>query len=129
MLAVDKYREVPRKSMFLAGLFSALLPGVGQIYSGHDADGITAFLFNGLFIGAASALYHLENRAETGHGASIFFGFVGLVFYISNITGAMASAKRYNIYQERSFQQRIRNRFLNLNFLERTSGISFQSNF
>ncbi len=129
LLAVDKYREVPRKSMFLAGLFSALLPGAGQIYSGHDADGITAFLFNGLFIGAASALYHLENRAETGHGASIFFGFVGLVFYISNITGAMASAKRYNIYQERSFQQRIRNRFLNLNFLERTSGISFQSNF
>ncbi|HNE25369.1 MAG TPA: hypothetical protein PLG78_19500, partial [Leptospiraceae bacterium] len=63
------------------------------------------------------------------HGGSIIMGILGLGFYLTNITGAAASAGRFNTFQERKFQQTIRDRFFNIDFVEQTSDIRFETSF
>ncbi len=122
---VMKYQEKPRKSLLLAGSLSALLPGAGQIYSDHTADGITAFFYNFVFLGGAAGFYSLENRAHRPHTLSLISGGIGLFFYIANITGGIASAKRYNIFQERQLQEKVRKSFFNVEFVEKGGRIRF----
>ena len=129
LTSMKAFEDRPRKSQWLAGFFSALLPGSGQWYAGHEVDGLVAFFFNAFFIGSAVALYDLERAADRPHTASGVFGVVGLFFYITNIAGAVASARRYNIYQERVFQQEVRDRFFNADFVERNSGVQFRMKF
>ncbi|MCB1306879.1 MAG: hypothetical protein KDK30_01805 [Leptospiraceae bacterium] len=126
---LEAFEELDRKSAILAGVFSAVLPGSGQIYSEHYADGTVAFFFNTMFLGSAAIMYDLERRADSGHAASAVFGIFGLMFYLSNIGGAYKSAERYNHYQERKFHQEIRDIFFNLDYVERTSGITFTETF
>ncbi len=129
LTALKEFQDQPAKSPWLAGAFSAALPGAGQVYAGHEVDGMIAFFFNLFFIGSALALYDLERAADRPHTASGVFGVVGLFFYVTNIVGAVASAKRYNIHQERVFQQDVRDRFFNTDFVERTSGVQFRVKF
>lgn len=129
LTALEQFQKRPRKSGWLAGIFSSVLPGSGQWYAGHEVDGLMAFFFNAFFLGSAAALYDLERAADRPHTASGVFGFVGLFFYITNIVGAVASAKRYNMHQERVFQQEVRDRFFNTDYVERASGIQFRIDF
>jgi len=126
---IKKYKNIPRKSPLVAGVLSAILPGSGQYYAAHRADAFTAFYFNSLFIGSAAVTYNLERAAGHKPGASVFFGVIGLFFYITNIIGGVGSAKRWNLYQERKFQQQIRDRFLNIDYAEKQSGVSFRTGF
>ncbi|MCE9598333.1 MAG: hypothetical protein K8S54_10235 [Spirochaetia bacterium] len=126
---MQKFEQLPRKSVLLAAGLSSILPGSGQIYSGHVADGISSFAFTSVVCGSAAYMNHLETKAKSSHTGSIVTGLLGLGFYLVNITGAVASAQRYNNYQERKFQQNIRERFFNLDFVEKSSGIVFQTNF
>ncbi len=125
LTSMSAYTEISRKNQILAGFFSAVLPGSGQLYAGHTADALSAFFFNSMFIGSASVIYNLENRAGRSHTASGIFGFVALIFYLSNITGAIAAASQTNVYNERKFQSEIREKFFNLDYVQDTSGISF----
>lgn len=129
LASMDRYTTLPKKRLWLSGLLSAGLPGSGQIYARHVSDGITAFLYNFILIGSAVSLYNLEEKSHSPHAASIVVGSVGLVFYTSNIAGAMAAAKEYNTYQERLFQQEIRNNFFNLDYVERSAGFRFTTKF
>ncbi len=129
LTALDEYESLDQKSPWLAGTFSAVLPGSGQIYAGHYADGATAFFFNAMFLGSAVVMYDLENRAGSGHVASGIFGVVGLMFYLANVGGAYQTAVRYNVYQERKFHEDIRDSFFHLDYIQKTSGVSFQTNF
>ncbi|MBL8018524.1 MAG: hypothetical protein JNM27_02570 [Leptospirales bacterium] len=126
---LEKFDQVPRKSPILAAGLSAIVPGSGQIYSGHVADGISSFAFTSVLCGSAAYMNHLETKAKSNHAGSIVTGILCLGFYLVNITGAVASAQRYNNYQERKFHQEIRERFFNLDFVEKNSGIVFQTNF
>jgi len=76
-----------RKSPFLAGLFSFLMPGLGQVYLGYYQRGfVHAAVFVG-FIGALSSIHH---------GPEAMFG-VGLgFFYLYNIVDAARRATLYN---------------------------------
>jgi len=123
--SMNAYETIPRKSMYLAGFLSAVLPGSGQFYAGHTADAMTTFFFNSIFIGASATLNILETRTGGGHAASGIFSIIALFFYITNISGAISAAKQYNNFQERHFQQEIREKFFNLDYLEKTSGLSF----
>ncbi|MCB1303035.1 MAG: hypothetical protein KDK37_02100 [Leptospiraceae bacterium] len=124
-----EFDRVPRKSPWIAGGLAMLLPGAGHVYTEQYSDAALAFFWNGLFLGGGAYLYSLENRANTGHGGSIVFGVAGLIFYLANITGASASAYRYNYFHERQFQQKIRERFFNLDFIEKQSGLSFETSY
>ncbi len=127
--ALDEYERTPQKSPWLAGGLSALLPGAGQIYSEHYVDGVTAFFFNGMFLGSAAIMYDLENRANRPHVASAAFGVVGVFFYLANVFGAAQSAHRYNTYQTRLFHQEVRDTFFNVDYVDRTSGIVIEVRF
>lgn len=129
LTAMTTYNEIPRKSVWLAAGLSALLPGSGQVYSRNVADGLTAFAFTSVLCGSAAYMNHLETRSHSGHGGSIIMGILGLGFYLTNITGAAASAGRFNTFQERKFQQTIRDRYFNIDFVEQTSDIRFDTSF
>jgi tetratricopeptide (TPR) repeat protein len=127
--SLDRYQELPRKSPALAAILSAILPGAGQVYAEQTVDGITLFFYNAIFIGSAAYANHLETVARRPHTGSALLGTVGALFYLSGITGAASSANRFNIYQERLFQQEIRDRYLNLDAVERSSGIAIRASY
>lgn len=79
------------KSETLAGVLSAILPGMGKIYTENYSDGITAFLFTTV-LG-----YLTYNNFQNDHKirAWIFAGLTSF-FYAGNIYGSAASARIYN---------------------------------
>jgi TolA-binding protein len=99
---IDRYRELPEKSMVLAGVMSAILPGSGYIYAEHYGDGITAFLINGLFIAGTITAIHQENYAVAG-----IVGGVGVPFYLGNIYGSANAAKKWNLGVRNEIIQKI----------------------
>ncbi len=122
---MDMRERVGRKYPWLAGVFSAILPGSGQIYASHEADGITAFLINAVFLTAAGTLYNHEHALGQTHEVSGAFALVGSFFYTANVVGAFASAKRYNIYQDRVFHEKLRRTYFNIDFVEKSANIRF----
>ena len=120
-----EYENLDRKSPWLAGGLAVIFPGAGHVYTEHYTDAVLSLFWNGVFLGGGAYLYSLERKAEVGHGGSIVFGLAGLIFYAANITGAVSSAHRYNYFQERRLQQKIRERYFNLDFIEKHSGLTF----
>jgi hypothetical protein len=91
-----------RKSGFLAGMFSAIIPGSGKLYAGKPHEMFTAFLPVALNFAQAAEGYYYK-KLESPH--LYFFGSVGTVFYVSNIYGSARAAKRKN----EEFNEKIRN--------------------
>lgn len=125
LLALDKFEAVPRKSPWAAGILSAFVPGAGQIYAKAVSDGLTSFAFTAVLGGSAAYMNHLETKAGRNHTGSLITGLLAASFYVAGITGATAAANRYNAYHERQFHAEIRERFFNLDFVEKSSGITF----
>lgn len=88
---LDDVSRLKRKSPFISGISSVIIPGSGYIYSGHTKTGISSLLFNSLF---AFATY--SNFKSGNPGMGLLTGLFGLAFYISNIQGAVKSTHRYN---------------------------------
>ncbi len=83
--------NLPHKSLTVAGVLSALIPGLGKIYAGEIGDGITAFIFNGILGFLA------YDNFKAGHKTRgwIFSGLTAF-FYAGNIYGSVAAAQIYN---------------------------------
>lgn len=83
-------QNVKRKSPFLAGLYSAAVPGLGKWYAGKKRQGIAAFLPI-LSLG----LLTYEGWRKDGVRSARFIGFGTLftVFYVGNIWGSALSVK------------------------------------
>ena len=89
----QKLMYLKTKKRFLAGLFSAIIPGTGKIYAGKPREAFYSFfpvVVN--FAQAAEGYYY--NKLESPH--LYVFGAVGTVFYASNIYGSARAAKRKN---------------------------------
>lgn len=82
---------MPARSPALAGAFSAILPGAGQLYAGRWKDGLIAFLVNGLFIGGATESFLKGN--DTAGAILVLFE---MGWYSGNIYSAINSAHRCN---------------------------------
>jgi hypothetical protein len=82
---------LPRKNATMAGIFSAVLPGSGQVYAGRAYDGMRHFVFDGLLICTAYWLFKEHNYT----GGYLLAGFT-LPFYAGNIVGAKRSAEYFN---------------------------------
>lgn len=76
------------KSPALAAAASALVPGLGKVYAGELAEGVSAFLT----VGSLAAIT-AENWSRHGikNWKTILFGAAGAVFYIGNIYGSYVS--------------------------------------
>jgi len=87
---VDRGPRLPGRSSTLAATMSAVIPGSGQVYSGRVTDGLRHFLFNTVMILATISFAHGEHVP-----AAVLTGALELPFYMGNIRGAAASAKRF----------------------------------
>ena len=79
------------KRPWLAGVLSAALPGLGQVYAGSWQSAGVSLVLNGLFIGATVELARHELYA-----AAATTGMAGSVFYVGNVLNAVDLAQRYN---------------------------------
>lgn len=86
----NRISNYKKKSPFLAGTLSAVIPGLGKIYAGEIGEGVGAFLTVGSFaaICAENWIHHGITNWKT-----IGAGLVSTVFYIGNIYGSAVSVK------------------------------------
>lgn len=81
-----------KKSPFLAGLMSAIVPGAGKFYVGKVGEGYTTLLFSTIL-----ALQAREGYRKDGPSSLRFKLFAGLfsTLYVANIWGSVLSVKIY----------------------------------
>lgn len=93
--------ELNKKSISKAEMMNAILPGAGYLYVGQKQSALTAFLINGLFIGAA---VHFFNKGNTAAGIITTSFEAG--WYFGGIYGAGEAAKLYNerIYEKKAYE-------------------------
>jgi len=88
---------LPSKSPFLAGLFSFILPGFGQAYTGHWVDAAQSFALVGIFGLATYAAYKYEDQSKsTFYPLTASLASATLIFHGSNIYGATTTAEFFN---------------------------------
>ena len=95
----DKLRGFHRRSPVLAGLYSAVVPGLGKFYAGKKKQGIAAFL---PIISLAALTYEAYRKDGVRSARFIGFGTLFSVFYIGNIWGSTLAVKirRNEFYKE-----------------------------
>jgi len=100
---VTRGRQLPRKSPWLAGGLSALVPGAGKACAGRFSDG----LYSLALVGSASWFAYRDFEDD---GASSvkggLFGSVGAVLYAGNIYGSVV-AVRANRAHRRRLEERL----------------------
>ncbi len=89
---------LPHRSPTAASVFSAVIPGSGQMYSGRFTDGLRHLIFDGLLI---YTVYWLA-REENYTGAYLVAG-ITIPFYVGNIVGAKRSAEWFNSTKRTEF--------------------------
>lgn len=94
--------RLPRRSPFLCGLASALVPGSGQAICGHYTDGLIALGMNGLM---GYLLYEAISDGDTA--TTVLFGWLGISFYGGNIYGGARAAETYNSARRRELFEEI----------------------
>lgn len=106
-LANDGY-NLKTKSPLLAASMSAVVPGSGKFYTKDWKDGLIGFFT----IGAAAyqSVRGFQRRGVSSAYGWIFGGFAA-GFYLGNIYGSAASAKRYNKRAKQKLKLKIENTF------------------
>ncbi len=86
----EEMAERGRRSPWVAGTLSALVPGLGKVYAGNLGEGIAAFLVTGSLIAVTA-----ENWVKEGptNWKTIAAGLLSTVFYVGNIYGSVATVK------------------------------------
>jgi hypothetical protein len=101
---VTRGQHLPRKSSWLAGTMSALVPGTGKMYAGRTSDG----LYSLALIGGASWLAYRGFRDDgTSSVKGWLLGSVGAVLYVGNIYGSVVAVRLYNANHEEALQRDI----------------------
>lgn len=89
-IALNRPKEL---SPWVAGVASAIVPGLGKIYAGDVGEGVASFLMVGAF--AALTANSWAKAGTPANWRTITYGTVGSLLYISNIFGSVASVKIY----------------------------------
>lgn len=79
-----------RKSPFMAGLFSAVVPGLGKVYAGRRGNGLYTFLISGLL---AAQTYEAYRKDGLKSARFIVYGSLFTSFYIGNIWGSTLAVR------------------------------------
>ncbi len=108
--------QLSSRSPIVSTALSALLPGAGQIYCGHYADGIQALTF----VSAFAYMSYIANRYDVEHGKARARTYISLsltsMFYIANLFGAERTAQYYNQKQNAELFEGINSVMGRLNF-------------
>jgi len=84
-------QDPPYKSPMKAAIMSAIIPGLGKVYAGEIGDGITAFLFTGLFTYLAVDKFQRDQTTSAW-----LFTALAAFFYGGNVYGSAAAVQNYN---------------------------------
>jgi uncharacterized membrane protein len=110
---LDLYHEsstLKYKSRFLAGSLSAVVPGLGKVYTGRWKDAFVSLLF---VAGTGFQAY----RAFSEKGVESVYGWImgtlSLGFYIGNIYGSAKSARLYNNNQNLQYREKVIDHYIN----------------
>jgi len=114
--ATKGYQELPYKSPTISGFLSAIIPGAGQFYVGRPKDGLTAFVINGLFLGATIQAFDHDQEF-----LGIILGALELGWYVGNIYNATNSAHKHNRKVREDYWRGFKDE-LNLNLLINNKG-------
>jgi hypothetical protein len=106
LLSLNKRLQMQKKkSPFVAGMLSAVVPGLGKFYAGKKGAGLAAFLCNMALAGFVAESYY---RSGYKSPQFITFGSMFLCFYTGNILGSVYSVRQ----QTRSTNGKINNEIL-----------------
>jgi hypothetical protein len=89
----DEIKKIKKKSALKAGILSALVPGLGKVYAGNNAQGLAAFLVTGILAAQAYEGYY---RGGTSDPRFIVYTCLFSLFYVSNIYGSALSVSVKN---------------------------------
>ena len=92
-LAVENRLKQPHKSPVVAAGLSAVVPGLGKVYTKDYGDALMSFLFVGLNAWQAYRGFKKDGLQSTR--GWIFAG-IGASFYLGNVWGSAKAAKRFN---------------------------------
>lgn len=81
------------KSPWVAGSLSAVVPGLGKVYTGNYVDALMSFIFVG---GNAYQAYRGFEKNGKKSAFGWIFGSIATGFYIGNIFGSAKAAIRFN---------------------------------
>lgn len=96
-------KDPPFKSPTKAAIMSAIIPGLGKVYAGEIGDGITAFLFTGLFT------YLAVDRFQKDQTTSAWlFTALAAFFYGGNIYGSATAVQNYNASIKFNFDSEVK---------------------
>jgi tetratricopeptide (TPR) repeat protein len=101
----------PKKNPTKAALLSAVVPGLGKIYSEQIGDGITAFITTGLL-----TFLSVNNFNHDHNFRGWLFAGMAAFSYAGNIYGSAASAHVYNAGVKLSFDKEIKLYFEKRNY-------------
>lgn len=104
---VNLYNEaftLKYKSRFLAGSLSAIIPGMGKVYTGRWKDGIISLLF---VAGTGYQAYRAFNDKGFESVYGWIMGSLSLGFYLGNIYGSAKSARLYNTNQDQHYHEKV----------------------
>jgi hypothetical protein len=86
---IRRYETLPRKSPWVAGALSAVVPGLGRVYIGRWPDGLMSFLLVGL-TAAVSAQGFYEDGRDSVRGWIL--GGIAALLYVGNVYGSAVGA-------------------------------------
>ena len=99
---VKEVDTLPHRSLTVAGMLSALVPGSGQVYAGRAVDGLYAFVSVAV-LGGASFYYVDQSRYEV----AIPIGILGAFFYGNSIYQGIQTARTFNGQHEKLFRNKL----------------------
>ena len=86
----DRLKGFPHRSPVLAGVYSALVPGLGKFYAGKKKQAIAAFL---PVISLAALTYEAYRKDGVKSARFIGFGTLFSIFYIGDIWGSTLAVR------------------------------------
>ncbi|MDA3930202.1 MAG: hypothetical protein PF541_14730 [Prolixibacteraceae bacterium] len=86
----EELRRHKTKSPVLAGILSAIVPGLGKVYAGRTGEGIASFIAT---VGFGFMTWENYQKLGPKHVKTIAFGTVFTANYISNIYGSAIRTK------------------------------------
>jgi len=99
---LKRIQSEKQKSPAVAVCLSAIIPGMGKIYTKDWKDGLVSLLFVG-----ATALQAVRGYDQYGPKSGYFIGYAGVAsaFYLGNLYGAYKSARNYNAQKKKQVSQ------------------------
>lgn len=97
-MALDPPPELPQRSPTVARILSTVLPGAGQIYTGHTLDGLIGLGLHGALIAGTTGAVMAGLEGAAGISAFFTWG-----FYQTQMTNAAVLAQEFNVQGEERF--------------------------